>query len=176
MTKEEQYILNTTYAPEDEYVQQDYDGLNKLYFDGKLPKVTIRMTEENPGGFAVTKYDKFTGEPKFLIIYDICAELDDKYWASVLLHEMAHIKTLLDLKTTDDLDNYKEEGGHTSEWWDIVDRLNAIKDNKGQSKFNITDKVTDDVWTEYFGEDEEDDEPLLDYNDDDDVDSSFFDI
>lgn len=139
---------------------KDFDFLNKKYFNNELPPLDIYISDNVDEGFGSTKYEGKTGIPLYIVLSPLALDLSEKYYASVLLHEMAHVASLLKiLGNSEKLKEYKNYGGHTPEWWSIISKLNEKENSEGESLFHIVPIITDEIFEEYTSD--------SDYMDDD---------
>lgn len=115
---------------------------------GNLEKVGITFDIDNENtSLGMVHAIKDTGVPFKITFNKIIDGFKQKYYYSVIIHEMCHFATIVSdySKKTYDPEKYESCNGHTQDWLDRANKFNKLTNKKNEKLFEIVPYLNKDV-------------------------------
>lgn len=126
-------------------LDKDTDDYLEIDLDDRPLEKGLGWTQHSTEGYRLGK----------VLFSNYIDSLDSLHFDSVIAHEVAHIAAYNELWSGDvkaNIKEWKETGGHTKVWHEIVDKLNNTKLKSGEKAFDIVEKLDNDSMERYFPE------------------------
>lgn len=105
-----------------------------------LEKIGITFEIDNDNtSLGMVHAIKGTGVPFKISFNKIIDGFKQKYYYSVIIHEMCHFATIVSdyLKKTYDLEKYESCNGHTEKWLERANKFNNLTNKRNENLFEI---------------------------------------
>jgi len=114
---------------------------------GNLEKVGITFGIDNDNiSLGMVHVIKGTGVPFKISFNKIIDGFKQKYYYSVIIHEMCHFATIVSdyHKKTYDPEKYESCNGHTERWLERADKFNKLTNKRNENLFEIVPYLNKD--------------------------------